>query len=87
MLDRQSAEIFVQVLGSGVRAARRAVDQNVIPRLISIGLGLVRRIPLVVGLARIVGVDDDTSIAEAAMTHEGTRLKARRLGTSGVLPG
>ena len=47
-----------------------AVCEDVIPGLISVGLGPVSLIPLLIGLAGVIDVDDDPAIAVAFVADE-----------------
>ena len=77
MFDRLGAVVGLQVTLSGIGARRLAVYQHMVPRLILIGLGTIREIPLGVGHATRVNRYDHTPISVAAMTNQLSRFEER----------
>ena len=82
MLDRQTARIGDEIFRCGIGAGQRSVDEYVVPRLIAVRLCLVLGIPLVVGLAELIAVNDDSSIAVAAMANQLSGFEDRLCGTA-----
>ena len=70
MLDRQPARIGNQTLRCCISAARRPVDQYVVPRLIAVWLCLVLGVPFLIGLTEVVAVNDNSPIAITPMANQ-----------------
>ena len=70
MLDRQPARVGNQTLRGCIGAARRPVDQYVVPRLIAVWLCLVLGVPFLIGLTEVVAVNDNSPIAITPMVNQ-----------------
>ena len=70
MLDRQPARIGNQTLRCCIGAARGAVDQYVVPRLIAVWLCLVLGVPFLIGPTEVVTVNDNSPIAITPMENQ-----------------
>ena len=70
MLNRQSARVGNQTLRCCIGAARRAVDQYVVPRLIAVWLCLVLGVPFLIGLTEVFAVNDNSPIAITPMADQ-----------------
>ena len=81
MTYRELTCIRREVFGGCISACRGAVDQHMIPRLISFRLSLILLIPCVVCFAAIIPVHNNPAIAIATMSYQLTRLKFRSVCT------
>lgn len=52
-----------------------AMHKNMVPRLVTIGLGTIAQVPVGVGLARQINSDDHTAITVAHVFHKVTGHK------------
>lgn len=73
-----SREVKFQVRLGYVGRLMRTVDQNVVPWLVTIGLGLIRLIPSVCGLASRIGIDDESTVGVGEVADNLTRAEERR---------
>ena len=70
MRDWQPARISDQILRCCIGAARRPVDQHVVPRLTAVWLSLVLGVPFLIGLTEVVTVNDNSPIAITPMANQ-----------------
>ena len=70
MLNRFRASVGSEILFRRVGGAGGAVYENVIPGSVPVRLGLVRLIPLLVGQAFEIEIDNNTAVAVSFMPDE-----------------
>jgi hypothetical protein len=76
--------IRLQIFFRHVGGLQLAVHQDVIPGLVATGLGLIGKIPGVVGLAALVHVEDDAAVIVSLVVDNLARLElAARTGSHG----
>ena len=85
MMNRIDRGVGNQVLRGGVGASRRAIDQDVIPRLIAVWLSLILQVPLRIRLTAVISADHHTSVAVSSVADKLPRFEGRSVaGVSAI---